>query len=101
MCVCLSGEGADVEIDEAFICGTLRKGTEEVWPAVFVFLDANRKLELQILRGESLRLNSRVIVAVTFLDSDINTGWRLPYDDAKSYFPFHEQSIPLLWAATW
>jgi hypothetical protein len=38
---------------------------------------------------------------VTFLDSDIDTGRRLPDDDAKSNFRFHEHRISLLWAATW
>jgi hypothetical protein len=79
----------------------LRERAEEIRSAGFVFLHPNWKLELQILRSGSLRLNSFVIVAVTFLDSDIDTGRRLPDDDAKSNFPFHEQRISLLWAATW
>ena len=93
MRVCLSGVGPDVEIDEAFVRGTLRERAEEVRLSRFVFPDANWKLETQVLLRESLRLNSFVIVTVTFLNAEVDTGGWLFDDDAKNYFPFHEGRI--------
>src|SRR5688572_16559898 len=88
-CVCLSGVGTDVEIDETIIRRTLREGAEKIRLSVFPFPDANRELESQILFRISLLLNRFVIVAVAFLDAEINTAWRTLNDYTKRYLPFH------------
>lgn len=87
--MCLAGVGTDVEIDEATIRRTLCEGAEKIRLSGFSFSDANWEFESQILFRISLVLNGFVIVAVAFLDAEINTA-RRPLDDyAKSYLSFH------------
>jgi len=83
-CVCLSGVGANVEIDEAIIRRTLCKRAEKLRSSVFPFSDANREFESQILFRISLLLDGLVIVAVPFLDAEVNITWRSLNDYTKS-----------------
>ena len=89
MCVCLSGVGTDVEIDETIIRRTLCEGAEKIRLCVFPFYDANGEFESQIMFRISLGLNGFVIVAVAFLDAEINITWRCLNDYTKSYLSFH------------
>ena len=72
-----------------FIRRTLREGAEKIRLPVFPFSDANWEFESQILFRISLLLNGFVIVAVTFLDAEINIAWRALNDYTKSYLSFH------------
>ena len=73
--------------------GTLCEGAEKIRLSVFSFFDANREHESHILFCKSLLLNGVIIVAVTFLDADINIAWRALDDYTKSYLSFHGMSI--------
>jgi len=68
----------------------LCKGAEKIRLSVFRCSDANFEFESQILFCISLLLNGFVIVAVAFLDAEINLAWRFLNDYTKSYLSFHE-----------
>ena len=86
----MTGVGANVDVDEALPRRTLYEGAAESCHAVRdSFFERRLEFEDEVLTFRVLPLDGLENSATTFLQSEINAGWRLLDDNSKGEFTAH------------
>lgn len=96
--ICLAGIGADVEVDKALVWRTLHERTEQRGLSfAAACLCSHREFKTKISTLRSLFLDGLIDTAAAFLQTEVDTWWRLFENDPKIYLAFHVHSRPRIY----